>query len=184
MLLLVGGARSGKSQLAVEVAASTARPVHVIATAVASDEEMGGRIAAHRRDRPRHWHTIEEPTELTAAVTAVPDADCLLVDCLSLWVSNLMAADCDNEEVARRGERAACVAAARSGPTIVVTNEVGQGLVPMHPVGRAYRDLLGRTNAAFARNADRACLVVAGQVLALEAVADAGSLLRRITASG
>lgn len=184
LLLLTGGARSGKSRLAVAAAVAAARPVHVVATAVAGDDEMRRRIAAHRRERPGHWRTVEAPTQLAAALSAAPGADCVVVDCLSLWVSNLMAADTDGHEIERLAAGAASVAAGRSGPTIVVTNEVGQGVVPMHPVGRAYRDLLGRTNAVFAARADRALLVVAGRVVTLETVTDAGALLRPVTPPG
>lgn len=182
MLLLTGGARSGKSRLAVRVAATTGRPVHTVVTAVAEDDEMRRRIAAHRRERPAAWRTVEAPVDLGAAVTGAPTADCLVVDCLSLWVSNLLAAASDGTAngtaaIEQRAARVAQILAARSGPTIVVTNEVGLGLVPMHPVGRAYRDLLGRVNASFAAVADDVHLVVAGRTVRLHPVSDAGTLL-------
>lgn len=177
MLLLIGGARSGKSGLGVAVARASGLPVHVVVTARADDDEMRDRIAAHRRGRPVDWHVVAAPTDLEGALDGPADTDTVLLDCLSLWVSNLMADAVGEAEVLQRAERAGQRLAARTAPTIVVTNEVGTGLVPMHPVGRTYRDLLGRVNATFSRLADRAWLVVAGRVLPLDAVENPVDLL-------
>lgn len=166
--VLLGGARSGKSSLAVRRASAWAGPVVFVATGAAHDVEMADRIARHRAERPTGWTTREAPLELEAAlVEESPDA-CLLVDCLSLWVANLLERGDADAEVEARAGRAAAFAAGRSAPTIAVSNEVGMGIVPMHPLGRRYRDVLGRVNATWARAAERADLVVAGRILPLE----------------
>jgi adenosyl cobinamide kinase/adenosyl cobinamide phosphate guanylyltransferase len=167
LVLLIGGARSGKSRLAVELAARSGREVAFLATGEPSDDEMAARIAQHRAERPGAWRTIEEPRALRQTIADAPADVTLVVDCLSLWVSNLLEATAEGE-IVTEAEEAARVAAARDGLTVVVTNEVGFGLVPMHPVGRAYRDALGRVNAAWSEVADEAYLVVAGRRLALD----------------
>jgi adenosyl cobinamide kinase/adenosyl cobinamide phosphate guanylyltransferase len=167
LVLLVGGARSGKSRLALELAARSGREVVFVATGEPSDDEMAARIALHRDERPAAWRTVEEPRALRQAIADVPDDATLVVDCLSLWVANVLEATSEGEIVAEAAE-AAGIAADRNGLTVIVTNEVGFGLVPMHPVGRAYRDTLGRVNAAWSEAADEAYLVVAGRRLALD----------------
>jgi adenosylcobinamide kinase / adenosylcobinamide-phosphate guanylyltransferase len=152
LVVYVGGARSGKSTLAVERAKAAGAPVTFIATGEAGDEEMAERIALHRAERPDGWTTIEEPVELHRALASVPDSDTVLVDCLSLWVAN-------------GGD--GVVPAARGGLTIAVTNEVGLGIVPANALARDYRDTLGRVNAAWVDAADEAYFVVAGRPLRL-----------------
>ena len=165
LLLLIGGARSGKSSLAVRLAGEHAVPVVFIATAEARDDtEMADRIALHRAERPAGWTTIEEPVRLRESLEAAPAESCIVVDCLSLWVANLIERGDDAEEDAAA---AAKVAADRSAPTIAVTNEVGMGVVPATPLGRAYRDVLGRVNAIWAGAADESYFVVAGKALRL-----------------
>jgi len=161
LTFLLGGARSGKSALALRLAARHDEVVFV-ATGEARDEEMRERIARHRAERPAHWRTVEEPLRLRAAIESVPPGACLVVDCLSLWVANLLEAGEPADEEAARAART------RPGPTIAVSNEVGLGLVPTTPLGREYRDVLGRVNAAWAAAAERAFLVVAGRALRLE----------------
>ena len=166
LTLLLGGARSGKSRLAVDLAARAERPVVFVATGEAGDDEMAARIAAHRAERPAAWRTIEEPRALGAAIAAVDPAACLVVDCLAFWVANVLGdgpARIEPEALA-----AAESAAARPGRTIAVTNEVGMGVVPPTRAGRDFRDVLGRVNATWAAAADEAWLVVAGRALALE----------------
>jgi adenosyl cobinamide kinase/adenosyl cobinamide phosphate guanylyltransferase len=167
MTLLTGGARSGKSALAARLGAAWTGNVTFVATAEALDDEMRERIVRHRRARPETWTTIEEPVALAEAVGAVPPGDLVIVDCLTLWVSNLRERGCDPTEIDRRAEAAARVGAARPGPTIVITNEVGSGIVPADPSTRAYRDALGTANGLFARAARRAFLVVAGRAVPL-----------------
>ena len=160
LVFLLGGARSGKSSLAVRLAEGH-EPVVFLATGEPGDEEMAERIAHHRAERPGHWQTVEEPVRLREAIEAAPPDACLIVDCLSLWVANVIERDGVDDA-------AADAAVARPGLTIAVSNEVGLGLVPMEPLGRAYRDTLGRVNAVWADRAERAYFVVAGRALPLE----------------
>jgi adenosyl cobinamide kinase/adenosyl cobinamide phosphate guanylyltransferase len=168
LIFLTGGARSGKSRLALELATSLTRDVTVIVTAEALDHEMASRIARHRAERPEHWAVEEEPVELEKALERTPAHGTVIVDCLTLWVSNLMAADVMDEEIERRAESAARAGAARAGWTIAVGNEVGAGIVPADPLSRRYRDLLGRVNTLWAAQATKSALVVAGRALPLE----------------
>jgi adenosylcobinamide kinase / adenosylcobinamide-phosphate guanylyltransferase len=165
-VLLTGGARSGKSALAVALAERAGADVVFLATGQAGDGEMAARIARHRAERPAHWTTVEEPAHLVEAICAVDPSACLIVDCLSLWVANLLEAE-RPQAIEREAAAAAAVAAARTGTTIVVTNEVGLGVVPATPTGREYRDVLGRVNAIWAHRATEAYLVVAGRLLPL-----------------
>jgi adenosyl cobinamide kinase/adenosyl cobinamide phosphate guanylyltransferase len=167
LTLLIGGARSGKSSLAVQRAAS-AEPVVFIATGEAGDEEMAARIETHRAERPPEWTTVEEPVEIRAALEASSSESFVILDCLSLWVSNLIGRDWDDEAIETEAARVAKTAASRRAPTVVVTNEVGLGVVPATPLGRRYRDVLGRVNADFAETADEAFFVVVGRALRLE----------------
>jgi adenosylcobinamide kinase/adenosylcobinamide-phosphate guanylyltransferase len=153
LVVLVGGARSGKSRLAIERAHAEGAPVTFIATGEPLDAEMAARIARHRAERPERWTTIEEPVDLHGALASVPAGDTAVVDCLSLWLAN-------------GGDGA--VPTARDGLTVAVTNEVGLGIVPDNALARGYRDDLGRVNAAWVEAADEAYFVVAGRMLRLE----------------
>lgn len=164
---LTGGARSGKSTLAVELAGRSSVPVRLIATLRAEDEEMCRRVAAHRRMRPSHWNVVEEPIDLIGAIRDSGREETLIVDCLTLWISNLMV-DHDDDSILSHVDGAAAATVARDGDTIVVSNEVGSGLVPMDPIGRRFRDLQGWANQRFAAVATDAFLVVAGRALRLE----------------
>lgn len=166
LVLLTGGARSGKSQLAVQLAAQQPSPVTFLATGEGGDPEMRARIAAHRRERPEQWRTIEEPVELREAIENVADEDCLIVDCLTLWTANALAA-VGAAGTETQAAAAAAAASRRGGLTVVVSNEVGLGIVPDNQVAREYRDLLGRVNTIWADAADRAYLVLAGRAVAL-----------------
>jgi len=161
LVLLLGGARSGKSRLALERALQSGRPVTFIATGEAGDKEMGARIERHKRERPQGWRTVEEPLELAHSLASVPDEETAIVDCLSLWVANGIAAQRELDDGALG------LAVGRSGLTIAVTNEVGMGIVPDNALARAYRDELGRVNAAWVAAADEAYLVVAGRTVTL-----------------
>src|SRR5690348_895893 len=157
LTVLLGGARSGKSALAVRLAAATGAPVVFVATAEARDDEMAQRIERHRAERPPAWTTVEEPLELHHAVESAPEEACVVVDCLSLWVANLL--EHEREPDLR--------VPARAGPTIAVSNEVGLGIVPANALARVYRDELGRVNATWAAAADEAYFVIAGKALRL-----------------
>jgi adenosylcobinamide kinase / adenosylcobinamide-phosphate guanylyltransferase len=162
-VLLLGGARSGKSGLAVRLAQREGAPVVFVATGAAGDEEMAARIEAHRRERPDAWETVEEPVELERALAEAPPGSTAIVDCLSLWVSNVF----ESQPVEALAGSAARAAAARDGLTIAVSNEVGLGIVPDNALARRYRDALGRVNATWADAADEVYLVVAGKRLRL-----------------
>jgi adenosylcobinamide kinase / adenosylcobinamide-phosphate guanylyltransferase len=167
LTLLLGGARSGKSALAVRRAEAFAGPVAFIATAEPRDGEMADRIGRHRAERPSGWTTIEAPSDLAGALAGVPEGACAIVDCLSLWVSNLI--EREEEAIAGLAAEAARRAAERPAPTIAVSNEVGMGIVPANGLARRYRDALGSVNAIWAEQAKEAALVVAGRRLPLEA---------------
>ena len=175
LILILGGARSGKSAYAERLARERRGEVLFVATATAGDEEMARRIAAHRATRPDTWRTLEAPQGVAAAVaTSGDDAPTVVLDCVTLLVSNLLLAhEAAGEEAIGRAIDAEIDAlleqiAAGTATWIVVSNEVGMGLVPPYPLGRAYRDLLGRVNARIAARADRAYLLVAGLPLDLK----------------
>ncbi|MDE0369115.1 MAG: bifunctional adenosylcobinamide kinase/adenosylcobinamide-phosphate guanylyltransferase [bacterium] len=176
LLLILGGARSGKSTTAERLARDGGR-VLFIATAEALDEAMQKRIAAHRRYRPEHWDTLEEPIHVTRAVRPLIDRyDTFVLDCLTLWVSNLLlqdeeASDTEGAVLETVGRLLDLIDAA-DGRWILVSNEVGQGIVPASPLGREYRDVLGRVNQLVASRADKAYLMVAGLALDLKSLAD------------
>ncbi len=177
--LILGGARSGKSTHAEKLAAQAGERVLYIATAEAGDADMAARIAAHRAGRPRTWRTVESPRRIAAAVAPVladfsPDA--LLVDCWTLLTSNILLA---NESAAPAEVESAVTAEARAllslwrekipaAALIVVSNEVGLGVVPPTPLGRRYQDILGRANQWLARRADRVIFMVAGLPVAVK----------------
>ena len=168
LTFLTGGARCGKSRIAVEMAARWSGPVGVIVTARAGDDEMAVRIERHRAHRPAAWTTVEAPEELEAAIASLPDDTFAVVDCLTLWVSNLMAAGSSDEEIEALARAVAAAAANRVSPVVAVTNEVGSGIVPMNELARRFRDVHGRVNAIWCEVADDAYLVVSGRVLRLE----------------
>jgi adenosyl cobinamide kinase/adenosyl cobinamide phosphate guanylyltransferase len=168
LTFLLGGARSGKSSLAVELGQAWSGPVSVIATGEAGDHEMAERIRLHRVDRPAEWETVEEPIELQRAIEHAPDEAAVVIDCLSLWVANLFGRGDTDADIEASSRAAAAAAAARSSLTIAVSNEVGLGVVPPTQLGRRYRDVLGRANADWAAAADETAFVVAGRMLRLQ----------------
>jgi adenosylcobinamide kinase/adenosylcobinamide-phosphate guanylyltransferase len=170
LTVLLGGARSGKSTLAMERAHAFDGPVVFVATGEARDAEMAERIDRHRLERPSDWATVEAPLDLVGALSAVDSRACVIVDCLSLWVANLLEARRDERDLHAIAEAAARLAADRDAETIAVSNEVGMGVVPANELGRRYRDALGRVNAIWVDAASRAALVVAGRVIRLEAL--------------
>jgi adenosylcobinamide kinase / adenosylcobinamide-phosphate guanylyltransferase len=157
--LVLGGARSGKSRYA-QILASRYRRVTFLATARPSDAEMRARIALHRRDRPASWKTVEAPLDLHKTITSESlKADLLLVDCLTLFLANAMR----KRRSARLATEQLCRAIRSSrASVIVVSNEVGSGIVPAYRSGRRYRDLLGEMNQEIAKIADQVVLMIAG----------------------
>jgi adenosylcobinamide kinase/adenosylcobinamide-phosphate guanylyltransferase len=164
LTFVLGGARSGKSRYAEGLIGALPPPWFYLATATAGDDEMAARIAAHRARRSPPWHTIEAPRDLTGALAARGRAPAL-VDCLTLWLSNLMLAEADVEAEIDRLER---VLQATAAPVVLVANEVGLGIVPDHPLGRRFRDWQGLLNQRMAARADRVVLMVAGLPLVLK----------------
>lgn len=167
MTLLLGGARSGKSELSTRMASASDRPVVFVATAEGRDEEMAERIRRHREGRPSTWTTVEEPLALATTAETLDAETFVVVDCLSLWVSNIMEAGVSEDAIVSEARDVATTLSGRSAPSVVVTNEVGLGIVPVNELARRYRDVLGRVNVAFADVATEAYLVVAGKALAL-----------------
>ncbi len=160
-ILITGGARSGKSALAERLALGLGPAPVYVATAEAGDGEMADRIAAHQARRGPHWSLIEAPRDLSAALEHSDRAP-RLVDCLTLWVSNLMLADADCEAAAHG---LAAALARQRHPVVLVTNEVGSGIVPDNALARRFRDAAGRVNQIVAEAADEVYLCVAGQPL-------------------
>ena len=178
LILILGGARSGKSAQALRIAHERGGDKALfVATAEAGDDEMRLRIAKHRAERPAHWRTLEAPRNVGLAVSQhAPAHATIIVDCITLLVSNLLVDTPDpydeavQEDVGQ--EVAAILQAAREMPDgnrlILVSNEVGAGLAPLTPLGRAFRDLVGRANQTFAAAADRVVLMVAGLAVPLK----------------
>ena len=167
--LVLGGVRSGKSRYALQLA-SQVESVTFLATAERrDDEEMKRKIDRHRAERPQHWATIEEPLELAAAIKAVRDCDLLLIDCLTLFAGKILDVHSDDPEALYRNIDELSVTLKEPPCSVVlVSNEVGSGVVPAFEMGRRYRDLLGEINQRVAAIADHVVLMVAGLPLALK----------------
>jgi adenosylcobinamide kinase/adenosylcobinamide-phosphate guanylyltransferase len=163
--LVLGGARSGKSRYAEWLIATYPKPWVYIATAEGKDSEMAERIAAHRARREAGWQTIEAPHELPEALAAAPGDAAVLVDCLTLWLSNLMLGNFKVDVMIARLEQAL---ARRRGPTVLVSNEVGLGIVPDNELARRFRDTQGNLNQRIAANAARVIMMVAGVPVAVK----------------
>jgi adenosylcobinamide kinase/adenosylcobinamide-phosphate guanylyltransferase len=163
--LVLGGARSGKSRYAESLIAALPPPWIYVATAQACDAEMAQRIAQHRARRAAAWRTLEAPDDLVSAIGAPPASAPLLVDCLTLWLSNRMLADAGIDAEIGAVEAAL---AARMGPVVLVSNEVGCGIVPENALARRFRDLQGALNQRLAARADCVVLLVAGTALVVK----------------
>ncbi len=163
--LVLGGARSGKSRYAESLVTGRPQPWVYIATAEARDDEMAARIAAHRARRAAGWQTIEAPHELPEALRAAPPEAAVLVDCLTLWLSNVMDAKFNIDKLTQRLEEAL---GGRTGMTVLVSNEVGLSIVPDNALARSFRDAQGVLNQRLAARARRVVLMVAGQPLTVK----------------
>ncbi|MGR9115801.1 MAG: bifunctional adenosylcobinamide kinase/adenosylcobinamide-phosphate guanylyltransferase [Gammaproteobacteria bacterium] len=166
LTLILGGARSGKSRYAEQCALTSGKNVFYIATAIAGDAEMQARIERHKADRPGHWQTLEEPIGLGRLLSEQASKErCLLVDCLTLWLSNILFdADGNIQEALFRQELSALQACVVDipGEVILVSNEVGSGVIPMGSGTRRYVDEAGRLHQQLAQVSDRVVLVTAG----------------------
>lgn len=167
--LVLGGVRSGKSRFA-EKLASRAASVAFLATAQPSDAEMLAKIERHRSERSEHWRTYEEPLELARTLTEQgPSYQLFLIDCLTIFAANLLDAETDNSiSIQRRIDQFCGALQATPSTVILVSNEVGSGIVPAYPAGRRFRDLLGEINQRVAALADNVLLMVAGLPLVLK----------------
>ena len=166
--LILGGARSGKSRLAEKLASDSALPVTYIATSQPLDGEMNERVALHRQRRPDHWGLIEEPIELARVLRDhAATGQCLLVDCLTLWLTNLLL-DADPQRLASERQALLDCLAELPGQIIFVSNETGLGVVPMGELTRRYVDAAGLLHQALAERCDRVVLTVAGLPLTLK----------------
>lgn len=173
LTLILGGARSGKSRLAQRLAAQTGRVAYIATARAGNDPEMAERIENHRADRPDSWRTIEEPLALAAAVElAANEVNTILVDCLTIWLSNLFLEHRDaplgQAEAAAKAELQRIAITARRNRVILVSNELGSGTVPEAAVTRAFRDTHGLLNQWAAEAADEVILTVAGLPLYLK----------------
>jgi adenosylcobinamide kinase/adenosylcobinamide-phosphate guanylyltransferase len=166
--LVLGGARSGKTSYALkaaETAAASGGRLVMIATAEALDDEMRDRIDRHKAERGDAWHTVEAPLNLPQALLKLQPGDVTVVDCLTLWVNNLMAQERD---VKAAVDALLFAAAQVKGPTWLISNEVGMGIVPDNALARRFRDECGRMHQQVAARADHAVLIAAGLPLILK----------------
>jgi len=165
IVLIGGGARSGKSAFALSLARSLGTRRAFVATAQALDEEMKERIADHARTRGADFRTIEEPIALAARLLELRDIDVVVIDCLTLWLSNLLLRDESESRILEQVQTLAGVLERRAFHAVIVTNEVGMGVVPETSLGRAFRDVAGRAHQRLAGVADEVYLAVLGLVL-------------------
>jgi adenosylcobinamide kinase / adenosylcobinamide-phosphate guanylyltransferase len=171
--LVLGGVRSGKSRYALELAGGAQRVTFLATAEPREDEEMQRKIERHRAERPPHWTTIEEPLEIARAIGSVSNCDLLLIDCLTIFAGKLLEVHGDRPPDIAASVDALCAALAAAPCSVVlVSNEVGSGVVPAYELGRRYRDLLGEINQRVAAIADHVVLMVAGLPLMLKSSLD------------
>jgi adenosylcobinamide kinase/adenosylcobinamide-phosphate guanylyltransferase len=165
LVLVGGGARSGKSRFALARARDLGSRRAFVATAQALDDEMAARIAAHARTRGADFHTIEEPLALADRLAALRDTDVVVIDCLTLWLSNLLMRGDTEPQIAAAVDALAATLRRRAFHAVVVTNEVGMGIVPETPLGRLFRDIAGRAHQRLAAAADEIHFAMLGAML-------------------
>src|SRR5262245_61051730 len=176
LTVLLGGARSGKSSLAVDLAERDRRGVTFLATSpeIPGDDDLAARVARHRRERPAGWATIEEELDLAGALSRVETA-IVILDCLTVWVGSMLHHGRGGADIDTAGEAAIAAIRDRSLDAIVVSSEVGLGVIPSNDLAREYRDLLGRVNQRWVAASDKALMLIAGRALPLH---DPSELLR------
>ncbi|MCX5697833.1 MAG: bifunctional adenosylcobinamide kinase/adenosylcobinamide-phosphate guanylyltransferase [Candidatus Omnitrophica bacterium] len=166
---IIGGARSGKSSKAIALAKEKAASVAFIATCEALDKEMSRRIAAHKRSRPAGWKTFECPRDISLALKKAGNKfEVIIIDCLTLWVSNLLLERTKEKLIEGKTKRIIAALKKIKGGSIIVSNEVGLGIVPGNELGRAFRDIAGRVNQIVAQGADEVFFMAAGLVVKLK----------------
>lgn len=162
-IFILGGARSGKSRYAVDRAKKMKKKTAFIATAVFSRGEMKKRIALHKKSRPRHWKVIEEGKEVSLTLSRLEGIyGVVLIDCLGLWVSNLLMENLSDKEIEKRIKRIIKTIQSVNRTTILVSNDVGSGIVPENALARRFRDVLGFSNQMMTKNADEVIFMQAG----------------------
>jgi adenosylcobinamide kinase/adenosylcobinamide-phosphate guanylyltransferase len=177
VIMVIGGARSGKSSFAQTLASAREGRKVFIATAQAGDEEMKLRIEKHRRERPAGWHTIEEPCRLPQALDGCAGAyEVVLIDCIGLWISNLLLADAAEGEILQQVDALLARCRTSGACVIIVSNETGMGIVPDNRLSRRFRDVLGKTNQELARAADEVFFLLAGIPLQVKGASSAPSV--------
>ncbi len=160
---IIGGARSGKSSYAVDLAEGSGRKVAFIATAVPLDEEMNKRIKAHKSARPKYWDTIEESKNITSVITRLGNNyGAAVIDCMGMLISNLLSSDLSDKEIMEELNILVSAVLKSKVPIILVSNEVGMGIVPDNSLARRFRDLLGTANQMAAKSADEVIFMQAG----------------------
>lgn len=160
--LVLGGARSGKSIFALNLARRY-KKVAFLATCQALDKEMQERILLHKNERPKHWKTFEEPRDLNSLLIKIGDTfDCILIDCLTLLVSNLILAGHKKEEISEKIKAMLAILRKKKAKIIMVSNEVGLGLVPANKLGRDFRDIAGKVNQIVAKQANEVFFTISG----------------------
>ena len=172
LTVITGGARSGKSTLAQRIGESWRGEVCFVATATAGDDDMAERIARHRSERPDSWITIESPIEVVSDVRTVSSGSLMIIDCLTMWVSNLVLQGFQIDKVEVAASNLGQFINQRESPTVVVTNEVGLGIVPDNDLARRYRDTLGRVNQLISQEAQLTLFASMGQVIKLKNIED------------
>jgi adenosylcobinamide kinase/adenosylcobinamide-phosphate guanylyltransferase len=167
LVFVGGGVRSGKSAFALARAKKLGERRAFLATAQALDDEMRERVARHARERASDFRTVEAPYELAEALRGLADVDVAVVDCLTLWLSNLLLRGDDEAQIARAVDDLVDAATGAAFAVVVVSNEVGMGVVPEHPLGRAFRDVSGRAHQRLAASANEVHFAVLGCLLRL-----------------
>lgn len=182
MILVLGGARSGKSRYAATLAKNADKRTMFIATATAFDKEMKDRIRLHKISRPKSWGLIEEPVNLSAALGKLkPDYGVALIDCMGLWITNLLMAGIKDKAIEEKvAELADNVCKAKTGLVIIVSNEVGSGIVPGEALSRRFRDLVGLANQKLAEKADKVVLMHSGIPLVIKEKKTDGKISRNV----
>lgn len=180
LILVLGGARSGKSSFAEKVASDISNNVTYVATAAVLDSEMARRIQNHKNNRPKHWHTIEETIELISVIEKIKNNETvILIDCLTLWLSNMLLNSIPASGIAwpekesyilKKVKQLTIASKHTSGTVIIVSNEVSLGLVPDNRLGRSFRDVTGLANQIIAKHADKVYLLAAGIPLELKSL--------------
>lgn len=176
IIFILGGARSGKSSYAMNLAKSTGKRIVFIATCIPTDSEMKQRVRLHKKSRPATWKLVEEAVDIDSALRkAKTGCDAILIDCMGLFISNLMAVESSDKKIEEKARQVIEQIKKSASGVIVVSNEVGMGIVPDNPLARRFRDLLGRVNQMIAKEADKVITMYAGIATIIKGEKDAAT---------